>query len=164
MWGNFRHFEINFFLRKLQAQISCFLKKIAKKKNKKIEKNHRNSSQLPAVWKDAQDFVLSYFEYRHIWLNIFMNFCHLSNITKLKKALYNFLRAKERAPNPKRCRETLNTVKKLVGLSPPLPPSYGSEFANRCCFFSAAHSLVSLYEVFSPLSHPCWRWWWWWEE
>ncbi len=30
-------------------------------------------------------FLLSYFEYCQIWLNIHMDDCHLSNITKLKK-------------------------------------------------------------------------------
>jgi hypothetical protein len=30
-------------------------------------------------------FFVSYFDYRHIWLNIFMDACHLSNITKLKR-------------------------------------------------------------------------------
>ncbi len=162
--GNFRHFEINFFLRKLQAQISCFLKIIAKKQKKNWKKTPKLVT-IACSMKGCSRFCTFIF-YRQIWLNILINFCHLSNITKLKKAKkhYNFLLGKERAPNPKRCRETLNIMKKLVGRSPPLPPSYGSEFANRCCFFSAAHSLVSLYEVFCPLSHPWWRWWWWWEE
>jgi hypothetical protein len=31
------------------------------------------------------EFILSCFEYRHIWLNIFKDYCHLSNKTKLEK-------------------------------------------------------------------------------
>jgi hypothetical protein len=34
-------------------------------------------------------FFVSYFDYRHIWLNTFMDACHLSNITKLKKKKKN---------------------------------------------------------------------------
>ncbi len=34
-------------------------------------------------------FLLSYFEYFQIWLNIFMNDCHLSNIIKLKQKTKN---------------------------------------------------------------------------
>jgi len=33
----------------------------------------------------AQDFLLSYFGYCQIWLNILMDNCHWSNITKLRK-------------------------------------------------------------------------------
>jgi hypothetical protein len=76
---------------------------------------------------------------------------------ELRKQLEKSEGRKEWAPNPKRCRQALNIMKKLVGRSPPLPPSYGSEFANWCLsfsFFSAAHSLVSLYEVCCPLRHP----------
>jgi hypothetical protein len=76
---------------------------------------------------------------------------------ELRKQMEKTQGRKEWAPNPKRCRETLNIMKKLVGRSTPLPPSYGSEFANRCLsfsFFSAAHSLVSLCEVCCPLRHP----------
>ncbi len=36
-------------------------------------------------WKGAYDFLLSYFEYRQIWLNIVREDHHLSNITKLEK-------------------------------------------------------------------------------
>jgi hypothetical protein len=30
-------------------------------------------------------FLLSYFEYRQIWLNVLTDYCHSSSITKLKK-------------------------------------------------------------------------------
>jgi hypothetical protein len=29
-------------------------------------------------------YILRYFEYRQIWLNSLMDYCHLSNLTKLK--------------------------------------------------------------------------------
>jgi hypothetical protein len=76
---------------------------------------------------------------------------------ELRKQMEKSEGRKEWAPNPKRCRETLNIMKKLVDRSPPLAPSYGSEFANRCLslsFFSAAHSLVSFFEVCCLLRHP----------
>jgi hypothetical protein len=76
---------------------------------------------------------------------------------ELRKQMEKSEGRKQWAPNPKRCRETLNIMKKLVCRSPPLAPSYGSEFANRCLsfsFFSAAHSLVSLFEVCCLLRHP----------
>ncbi len=51
----------------------------------KTLKNNQNLSQLPTTWKGATDFfLLSYFEYCQIWLNILMVDCHFSNITKLE--------------------------------------------------------------------------------
>jgi len=32
-------------------------------------------------------FLISYFEYQQIWLNVFINDQHLNNITKLKKKI-----------------------------------------------------------------------------
>jgi len=33
--------------------------------------------------KSPKEFLVSYFEYHQIWLNILMNDCHLNKITKL---------------------------------------------------------------------------------
>jgi hypothetical protein len=47
----------------------------------KIAKSCHNCLQYESMLKI---FLLSYFEYREIWLNMLMDHCHLSNITKLK--------------------------------------------------------------------------------
>ncbi len=72
----------------LGGEFSPFFKKTIKKICRKFPgflKKRPKSSQLPSIWKSAQDFILSYFEYRQNWLNTFMYYCHLSNITKLKR-------------------------------------------------------------------------------
>jgi hypothetical protein len=74
----------------------CFVKRIFScefpgwKKNKNHPKRKikycQKSSQLPTIWKGASDFF--YFHILNItkiWLNILVNYPHLSNITKLKK-------------------------------------------------------------------------------
>jgi hypothetical protein len=60
----------------------CFLK--TKKKNLKI---HHNFLQHERVLKI---YVLSIFECRQICVNVLMDDCHLSNITKLKKKQHCF--------------------------------------------------------------------------
>jgi len=56
-------------------------------------KNHQKgkNKNLPKITTTAYNmkgclrfFLFSYFEYCQIWLNIHMDDCHLSNITKLK--------------------------------------------------------------------------------
>jgi hypothetical protein len=41
--------------------------------------------QLAAICWDASDLIFSYFECCQVWLNIVVEYCHLSNITNLKK-------------------------------------------------------------------------------
>jgi hypothetical protein len=57
-------------------------KKITQKGKLSIAKNCHNCLQYERV---LQIFLLSSFEYHQIWLNILVNYPHLSNITKLKK-------------------------------------------------------------------------------
>ncbi len=59
-----------------------FPKKNIHQKPKEIAKSCHNCVQYESVLKI---FLLSYFEYHQICLNIFMDDHHLSNITKLKK-------------------------------------------------------------------------------
>jgi hypothetical protein len=42
---------------------------------------------LPTIWMGASNFILSYFLNHQIWLNIGMDYHHLSNITKFLKIL-----------------------------------------------------------------------------
>jgi hypothetical protein len=52
---------------------------------KRTSKNHPKLSQLLTTWNLATlDFLISYFDYHQIWLNILVDDCDLSNITKLK--------------------------------------------------------------------------------
>ncbi len=57
------------------------------KKKMKGKKNRQKFSQLPTIQykRVLKIFQLSQFEYCQIWLNILMDNCHLSNITKVKK-------------------------------------------------------------------------------
>jgi hypothetical protein len=48
--------------------------------------NCKKSSQLPTIYERVLNiFLLSYFGYLQIWQNILINYCHLTNITKLGK-------------------------------------------------------------------------------
>ncbi len=62
----------------------CFWLEKKSPKWKFKEKGHK-LPQLVAIWRGSSDFIFSYFECRQVWLNIFIDYCHLSNITKLKK-------------------------------------------------------------------------------
>ncbi len=39
----------------------------------------QKTSQSPTIWKVAEDFLLSYFEYCQIWLNILLDDCQLGS-------------------------------------------------------------------------------------
>jgi hypothetical protein len=73
---HFRHFVKNVF-QKEYSVINSFLSK--------TKKNPKKLPQLQqTICKGVSVFILSYFEYRQIWLNTYlMDYHHLSNITKL---------------------------------------------------------------------------------
>ncbi len=50
-----------------------------------LKKKGHKLPQLGAICQGASDLIFSYFECRQVWLNILVDYCHLSNITKLKK-------------------------------------------------------------------------------
>jgi hypothetical protein len=60
-----------------------FLGKKNCQEKKKKNKNCQKLPQLLTVWKGASVFLLSYFEFRQICLNIFIYHHHLSNITNV---------------------------------------------------------------------------------
>ncbi len=72
------------FSENILSQIPFLKTKIAKKKPND-KKRRPESPQLLPIWKGAFDLILSCFEYRQIWLNIQMNYRHLSNVTKLTR-------------------------------------------------------------------------------
>jgi hypothetical protein len=75
-------FGTNFldFVKNILLQIPFFLRK--KSPEKRTSKNHPKLSQLTTWNLRTLDFLISYFEYHQIWLNILMDDHHLSNITK----------------------------------------------------------------------------------
>jgi hypothetical protein len=62
--------------------INSFLWKTKSLKNQKKSKKKLPQLQQ-TIWKDVSVFILSYFKYRQIWLNMPVDYQHLSNITKL---------------------------------------------------------------------------------
>jgi hypothetical protein len=47
-----------------------------------------NLPKIVTIAYNIKDFLLSYFEYCQIWLNIIMDDCHLSNTTKLNEFFF----------------------------------------------------------------------------
>jgi hypothetical protein len=80
--ANFRHFvKIIFFKNPVTHSLSYKKSQNTNFLNIEIAKNFHNCLQYESMLKI---FLLTYFEYSQIWLNMLMDHCHLSNITKLK--------------------------------------------------------------------------------
>ncbi len=82
---NFCHVVKN-ILKKEYSVTNSFFKNMKFQESILRNKIHQKSSLLLTTWQGiVQIFLLAYIEYCQIWLNILMNDCHLSNITKLEK-------------------------------------------------------------------------------